>query len=163
MKKTLLFCALAVVAGGSVSAGGPSSFEVVMQHYEPIRLALLEDSISGVAGHGRAIVTELKALQADFRQERAGASDEAMRVVREKLPEMIISANVLAGAETVEEARSALYALSMPLVRWREGVAVTKRPSVAYCAMHKKSWLQPGETIGNPYGGMPGCGRIVSE
>ena len=63
----------------------------------------------------------------------------------------------------LEAARSAFYALSMPMVQWREGLAEGSRPSVAYCPMHKKSWLQPGSKIGNPYGGMPGCGKIVSK
>ena len=134
-----------------------------MQHYEPIRLALLGDSTKGVAQHGKAIATELKALQAEFSHERVGASHEAMMVVKEKLPGMITSADALAKAESIEAARSAFHELSMPLVRWREGVAVNSRPSVAYCPMHKKSWLQPGEKIGNPYGGMPGCGKIVSK
>jgi hypothetical protein len=28
--------------------------------------------------------------------------------------------------------------------------------------MYRRSWLQPSEEIGNPYGGMPRCGQIVS-
>lgn len=51
----------------------------------------------------------------------------------------------------------------MPLVQRREGAAAEGRPSVAYCSMYKRSWLQSGDTIGNPYGGMPRCGKIVSR
>ena len=163
MKKAMLICVLAFVTCAPAWAGHPSSFEAVMENYEPIRLALLEDSTKGVAEHGKALVSELKALQAEFSHERGGASHEAMMVVKEKLPGMIASAEVLAKAESLEAARSAFYDLSVPLVRWREGVAGEGRPSVAYFAMHKKSWLQPGSKIGNPYGGMPGCGTIVSK
>jgi len=163
MKKALLICALAVVACAPAWAGQPSSFEVVMQHYEPIRLALLEDSTKGVAENGKAITSELKTLQAEFSHQRVGASHDAMVVVQEKLPEMIASAEALAEAESLEAARGAFYELSKPMVRWREGVASDDRPAVAYCPMHKKSWLQPGEEIGNPYGGMPGCGKIVAK
>jgi hypothetical protein len=159
----MLICALAFVTCASAWAGHPSSFDTVINHYEPIRLALLEDSTNGVAEHGKAIASELKALQADFSHERVGASHESMMVVKERLPGMIAAAEFLAKAESLEAARSAFYDLSVSLVQWREGVTGEGRPSVAYCSMHKKSWLQPGEKIGNPYGGMPGCGKIVSK
>ncbi len=76
---------------------------------------------------------------------------------------MIAAADAMAKAKSLEPARTAFYDLSKSLVRWREGVAEGSRPSVAYCPMYKRSWLQPGQQIGNPYGGMPGCGKIVSE
>lgn len=163
MKKIMLICVLGFLTCTSAWAERPTSFEVVMQHYEPIRLELLADSTNGVAENGEAIAAELKALQAEFSHERVGASHEAMMVVKEKLPGMISSADALANAESLEAARIAFYEISMQLVRWREGVAEESRPSVAYCPMHKKSWLQPGSKIGNPYGGMPGCGSIVSK
>jgi len=163
MKKVLMFCVLGILVGTSVWAGQPSSFDVVMDHYESVRLALLADSTEGVGGNGKAIAAELKALQADFSHERAGTSHEAAMTVKELLPDMITAADALGRAESLEAARTAFYALSKPLVRWREGVSENGRPSVAYCPMHKKSWLQPGEKIGNPYGEMPGCGKIVSK
>ena len=76
---------------------------------------------------------------------------------------MIDAADAIAAATTLEAARDGLYALSKPMVRWREGVENNGRPAVAYCPMHKRSWLQPGEEIGNPYGNMPRCGSIVSR
>jgi hypothetical protein len=159
----MLICALVFVTCAPAWAGNPSSFDAVIEHYEPIRLALLQDSINGVPENGKAIASELRALQADFSHERVGASHEAMMAVKERLPGMIAAADSLARAESLETARSAFYDLSVSLVRWREGVTGDGRPSVAYCPMHKKSWLQPGEKIGNPYGGMRGCGTIVSK
>jgi hypothetical protein len=161
-KKVSLFIVLSLAAAG-VWASGPSSFNVVMEHYEPVRNALINDSMDGVNFHGEAIAAELRALQSDFSADRAGASGEAATVVREKLPEMIRAADAIAAAKTLEAARDGLYDLSKPMVRWREGVSNGDRPAVAYCPMHKRSWLQPGEKIGNPYGGMPGCGSIVSK
>ncbi len=76
---------------------------------------------------------------------------------------MIEAANALAEADSLDGARIAFYQLSLGLVRWQEGRDEGSRPSVAYCPMYKRSWLQPGEKIGNPYGGMPGCGTIVSK
>lgn len=163
MKKGMFIFALALVTCAPAWAGDPSSFEAVIKHYEPIRLALIQDSTEGVAEHAEAIASELESLQAGFTHDRVGASHEAMLVVKEKLPGMIAAARSLAGAESLEAARSAFFDLSVSLVRWREGVSAEGRPSVAYCPMHKKSWLQPGEEIGNPYGGMPRCGTIVSK
>jgi hypothetical protein len=163
VKRNLSIFALGVIIGTSAWAGHPSSFEVVMQHYEPIRLALLADSTKGVADHGKAITVELEALRADFSHQRVGTSHETAMVVKEQLPDMISAAEALGTADSLESARSAFYKLSKPMVRWRKGVAEDGRPSVAYCPMHKKSWLQPGQKIGNPYGGMPGCGKIVSK
>ena len=163
MKKTVLMCALSLMVGVLAWADQPSSFEVVMQHYEPIRLALLADSMEGVSNNGAEIAEELRHLQAEFTDQRAGASGETAKIVREHLSAMIAAADAMAKAKSLEPARSAFYDLSKALVRWREGVVAEIRPSVAYCSMYKRSWLQPGMEIGNPYGGMPGCGRIVSE
>lgn len=163
MKAKAPLCVAILLASVATWAAGPSSFEIVMAYYEPIRLALLGDSMDGVNGNGTAIATELRALAADFSADRAGVSADAAAFVRDQLDEMIAAADAIASASTLEAARDGLYALSKPLVRWREGVTQDSPPNVAYCPMHKRSWLQPGEQIGNPYGGMPGCGSIVSK
>lgn len=163
MNKTVLICVLTLMVGATSWAGGPSSFDAVMEHYEPIRLALIGDSMDGVNANGKAIAADLRTLETDFSSDRAGASGEAAAAVQEKLDEMIAAADAIASAKSLEAARDGFYALTKPMVRWREGVAQTDRPAVAYCPMHKRSWLQPGEEIGNPYGGMPRCGSFVSK
>ena len=163
MKKTVMICVLSLLVGATTWAGGQSSFEAVIEHYESVRLALLGDSMDGVNENGKAIASELRALGADFSPERAGASTETGSVVQAKLAEMIAAADAIASAKSLEAAREGFYVLTKPMVQWREGVAQNDRPAVAYCPMHKRSWLQPGEEIGNPYGGMPGCGSIVSK
>jgi hypothetical protein len=163
MKKIGMIVVLAIAIGGPAGAADRTTFEAVMEHYEPVRLALIGDSMDGVNSHGKAIAAELRALEADFSPQRAGASGEAAAVVKDKLPDMIMAADEIANAKSLEAARDGLYELSKPMVRWREGVSQSGRPSVAYCPMHKRSWLQPGEEIGNPYGGMPRCGSIVSK
>ena len=62
------------------------------------------------------------------------------------------------------ESLERLAELTKPLVRWHELIE-GPRPVVAYCPMYKRSWLQPSGDleIGNPYGGMPRCGEIVSR
>ena len=163
MNKRVFMAIVVSVAAVGAWAGGPSTFDAVMEHYEPIRDALINDSMDGVNAHGTAIAAELRKLQSGFSADRAGASGEAATVVREKLPEMISAADEIATANTLEAARDGLYDLSKPMVRWREGGANGNRPAVAYCPMHTRSWLQPDEEIGNPYGGMPRCGEIVSK
>lgn len=164
MRKILLSAIVIGLAVAAAPAAQASTFDRVIEHYEPIRLALLEDSMDGVAEHGRAIAAELERLAADFSADRAGASAEVAPVIREKLPEMLAAAQALVSASSLEPARDAFYELTKPLVRWREGVPPhNARPSVGYCPMYKRSWLQPGEEIGNPYGGMPRCGSIVAK
>jgi hypothetical protein len=163
MNKTVLICVLSLLVGATSWAAGPSSFDAVMEHYEPIRLSLLGDSMDGVNANGEAIAAELRALEAEFSTDRAGASEETAAVVQAKLNEMIEAADAIASAKSLEAARDGFYALTRPMVQWREGVSQSDRPAVAYCPMHKRSWLQPGEEIGNPYGAMPRCGSIVSK
>ena len=164
MKKILMSVMVLGLFAAAAPAAQASTFDRVLEHYEPVRLALLGDSLDGVAEHGRAIAAELESLAADFSAERAGASAEVAPVVRDTLPEMLAAAKTLASATSLEPARDAFYELTKPLVRWREGVpAGNGRPAVGYCPMYKRSWLQPGAEIGNPYGGMPRCGSIVAK
>ena len=115
-KKVLLIMVVTLAAVGAW-AGEPSSFDVVMEHYEPVRLALIGDSMDGVNTHGKAITAELRALEADFSPGRAGTSGEAAQVVREKLGQMIDAADAIAKATTLQAARDGLYDLSRPMVR----------------------------------------------
>ena len=163
MKKMGMMIAIALASVQTSWAVGPSVFDEIMAHYEPIRLALLEDSLEGVNGHGKAIAAELRALEADFSADRAGASGEAVTVVEEKLGEMIAAADAIASASSLEAARVGIYELTKPMVRWRQGVSSPGRHAVAYCPMYKRSWLQPDGEIGNPYGEMPRCGEIVAK
>ncbi len=162
MRPVLLFFALAVAAVAPAGPAVASSFDAVMEHYEPVREALVADSTERVADHGAKILAELRALEADFSASRAGIRVDAAEKVEKKLPEMIAAARSLAAASDLAGARDALYALSKPMVHWREALTADDRPAVAYCSMHKRSWLQEGTEIGNPYGGMPRCGSIVS-
>ena len=52
--------------GFAVSAAAETSFDTILRHYEPIRQALLADSMDGVNEHGAAIARELRALESDF-------------------------------------------------------------------------------------------------
>ena len=163
MGKINLMMVMTAAILGMVAIADASTFDDVMEHYEPVRQALLGDSMKNVNENGAAMAGALRALEADYSAARAGATGDAASVVREKLGEMIAAADDLAKADGLQTARDAFYELSKPLVRWREGVAAGSRPAVAYCPGHKRSWLQPDGEIGNPYGGMPRCGEIVAR
>jgi hypothetical protein len=163
MKSLTTILALAACLAAPALASDTTSFETVMESYEPVRIALLADSMDDVNRHGAAIEAELRSLQAAFSAERAGVAAASAESVQDSLDEMIAAAGALAAAGSLKAARDAFYELSKPLVRWRQGVLESERPAVAFCPMHKRSWLQPDGEIGNPYGGMPRCGEIVSR
>ena len=54
MNKTVLICVLSLLVGAISWAGGASSFDALMEHYAPIRLALLGNSMDGVTANGKA-------------------------------------------------------------------------------------------------------------
>lgn len=142
-----------------------NTFDLVLGHYEAVHRSLTLDSTEHVAGGGRQIAGLLAALEADFTAERAGIDPEAVDSVRSLMPELKRAASDLAAAGDLAGARDAFYALSKPLVRWRKA-AGGERPVVAYCAMTRRSWLQPqGDAIANPYHGqsMLRCGEVVDR
>ncbi|MEM1178511.1 MAG: hypothetical protein AAGM22_09210 [Acidobacteriota bacterium] len=171
MKKTsrLLFTLTLSIATGLFAGpamaeqpAAPTAFEQVFDHYEAVRLSLINDTTENVAQRGRKIQDVITGL---IENGPAGgdASSEAAPEVRALLPELSEAAAALARATSLEGARDAFYAFSKPLVRWRKAVD-GDRPIVAYCSMTRRSWLQPkGDAIGNPYHGqsMLRCGETV--
>lgn len=77
MKKILMSVMILGLAAAAAPAAQASTFDRVLEHYEPIRLALLGDSLDGVAGHGRAIAAELESLAADSIHARLAANSPA--------------------------------------------------------------------------------------
>lgn len=156
---------LLLASAGTAQAQDPaagSAFTGIMQHYEAVRLALLSDSLEGVAEHGHEMHGIVEDLSANWTQERAGVSPESVDEARALLPELAAAAVSLAEAADLEAARAAFASLSRPLVRYRK-VATGDLPVVAYCSMAKRSWLQPKGELGNPYYGhsMSSCGEVV--
>lgn len=143
-----------------------TTFDQILGHYETVRLALTHDTMEGVSVEGEKIETLLKGLSADWSPTAAGIQEAAAENVRGLLPELSKAATELKTATSLEAARDAFYELSKPLVRWRKEVitpTADDRPTVVYCSMAKRSWLQPRNEFGNPYYGqsMLGCGEVV--
>jgi thioredoxin-like negative regulator of GroEL len=114
----------------------------IYSSYETVRQALLKNSVADVQ-------KSAKSLAAAARSEKQEA--------------IAVQAETLAEANDVVAARRVFAALSEQVIKFR-AAGSRARPSVAYCSMEKKSWLQPaGSPISNPYldGGMRTCGQFV--
>lgn len=149
-------------SAGAEDAGSGAAYRAVLEPYEDARAALAEDRLEPAREAGRELHRTLGRIAAgELSAESAGVPADRVAEVRALLPELEPAAEALAGAADLETARDAFYALSKPLVRWRQ--AAGDGPNVAYCPMAKRSWLQPGEEIENPYYGpaMLDCGSVV--
>ena len=139
------------------------AFDEVVGHYEAIRLELIEDSTEGVAEHAEAIASAAAGLAGNFSPAAAGVDPENATTIESLLPGIEARALEIAAASDLEQTRSELAELTKPLVRWHELVEGPK-PVVAYCSMVKRAWLQPDESIANPYAPhMLRCGEVVQR
>ena len=75
--------------------------------------------------------------------------------------ELAARATEVAKAPDLQKARIAFAALSEKMIEVRNATT-GPRPSVYYCSMERKSWLQQKGKAGNPYGGksMVTCGEL---
>jgi len=162
---TLVAVAVALAAAAVPAHAADGAFATMTRHYETVRLALLNDTLDGVAESARAIEITARELAADFDPELAGVPAESAEDAAALLPDVAETAQALAAADDLKAARDALGELTKPLVRYQKLTGATD-VLVAYCPMAKKAWLQKDdETIGNPYYGqkMPGCGSFVGN
>jgi hypothetical protein len=161
---TLIALALVAAGGPALAAGSGDGYRAVLEPYEAVRQALVADDLEAARQGAGSLQDEVGHLRHHLTPAAAGVPAEGLDAVEALLPEIEQAAGELTGAGDLEAARDAFYALSKPLVRWRQAAGVG--PAVLYCSMKKRSWLQPGgETTGNPYYGqeMPSCGELVSR
>lgn len=143
MKLKPLFVAvmLFLPAGAVIAQESPASR--AFEHYEAIRTALSSDTIAGVKEHASSLRVDAVAL--------AGA-DVATHV------------DALSKAEKIEDARKHFGELSALLV---PKLLEAKLPGVHgfMCPMLKKTWIQKGADVQNPYYGksMLSCGSALQE
>ena len=159
---------LAMLGALPVVADEPSAFERLLEQYEPVRLALVNDTLDDTGEFRKTLESEVETLSRDFSAAAAGVDTAQEANVEELLGELAVAAEALAKAADLSSARDAFYAFSKPLVRYRAALVASghdedELPVVAYCAMAKRSWLQPAGKIGNPYHGqsMAECGEVV--
>ncbi len=108
--------------------------------YEPVRLALANDSLPDA---------------------QKGASALAKLAKEAKRDDIAAKADGIAKASSIADARAAFSTLSDAMIAYRKNVKANA-PAVAYCSMEKKYWLQAKGEINNPYLGrsMPACGEF---
>lgn len=156
---------LLAVASAPAGAAQGNAYDTMIEHYEAIRLALLDDTLNGVEGAAASLTATARALATEFDAAEAGVPAEVARDAEALIPLVASAAQAVAAAPDLAAARAAFGELSEPLLRYRELVGDTE-VKVAYCPMAKRSWLQKdGETLGNPYYGqsMAGCGTFQKE
>lgn len=166
MKQLMILAGLAtmLVVAAAPAAADPAGFAGLLEDYEAVRQALVADDLAAVRTPAGELAAAIRHLGHHLTAEAAGVPASELEEVRALLPEMERAAAALAAAAHLAAARDAFYALSKPLVRWRQTAG--EGPAVVYCSMQKRSWLQPTpETIGNPYYGkkMATCGEVVSS
>ena len=115
----------------------------IVDPYLKIQSALARDVIDDVKANAGNIATAATALGAP-----------GVRID--------MAAVQLTAASDLAEARDRFGALSDAIITYMDGLHLRPPPGVrvAFCPMVKKSWLQDGSTIANPYYGseMPTCG-----
>lgn len=161
----LLIAAMPAAAHDGHGENVESAFAAVWHHYEALWNALADDSTDGLAEHAEGIREAADRITADFSLEEAGlVKDADADEAAEFFSDIAKSALYLGSTQDLALAREAFYEISKSMVRLSELRAGGKL-RVVYCAMAKKSWLQRGEKIVNPYHGrsMSGCGEIISS
>ncbi len=142
-----------VVENHHPSISGPESqvYQGLLGDYLFIQNALAGDTTDGISARAESMRKASLKL---------GQSAELNKI----LPDLVRSAEELAKASGLEEARAAFGSLSDSMIAYR-GLVAGGESLVAYCPMVKKSWLQDGKTISNPYYGssMLRCGSIVAD
>jgi hypothetical protein len=162
-KKLIPWCLALAVCAAAPTRAADTVFANISDHYEAVRLVLIEDSTSMVSANAEAIGRLAGNLAKAFSPMAAGVSEADVDVVKALLPEIEARAADLAAAPDLAAVRDAFAELTKPLVRYHQLVEGA-RPVVAYCPMEKKAWLQPDEPIGNPYDpSMLRCGEVVQR
>ena len=117
----------------------------MIEAYLRIQRALATDTLDGVLESAAALATETVKI---------GSAAATIKVAD----------NPFAEVEDLAAAREAFGPLSDAIIAY-VGSALPDGVTVAYCPMARKSWLQRGRTIQNPYYGkaMAECGRLVDD
>ena len=135
MRKLLIVALLTFAASAFAN---PSFFT----KYETVRKALIAEKLAEV---------------------KAGAAALATDATKAKNAEVAKLADAVAKSGDIDKARVAFAALSDELIKLRATATGTK-PSVYFCPMVNKSWLQTKGKIGNPYdSAMVECGMLKAE
>jgi hypothetical protein len=134
---------VAFLVGGGVARGGDPVL-ALLDPYFRIQTQLTSDTTDGIKGDAALIAEGAEALG------DAGKTIAA-------------AAGTLGTASSLAEARSAFAKLSDAVIEYADRVKADPGGDVhtMYCPMEKKSWMQKGDKVRNPYAGkaMIDCGE----
>ena len=135
---TLMMAATAIVARADESVA------TLLDPYFRIQEALVADRTDTVKADAESMVKAAGEMGADGVPIKAAAAE-------------------LQATSNLADSRLAFGKLSAAVIEYSEHTKLNPGGDVVtmYCPMVKKSWLQKGETVKNPYFGkaMPGCGE----
>jgi hypothetical protein len=121
------------------------ALSALLDPYFRIHAQLTDDVLDGVKADAAVIAREAKAM-----------GDETIAAAARELEQ----------ATDMKSAREAFGKLSDAIIGHAQAVKMSLGSNVntAYCPMVKKSWVQKGESIKNPYGkSMTSCGEIKKK
>jgi len=153
MKTALVFFLVASTFGYLPAAPPATSAEQVLDPYFIILKSLASDTISGVAA---------------AKQQLAKISHQAAGVEPQARTQLIAIADAATKLQTsnLKSARDSFGELSDRLIAYLQAPGSKRNPPYQFfCSMAKKSWLQPGKEVRNPYYGssMLTCGELVQS
>ena len=145
-RRMMKVVAIALLLVGCSDAGGAAdAISGIVDPYLRIQLSLADDKMDNVKAEASAIATEAAKIG-------------------DKARSMVSAAERLAAASDLAKARDAFGQLSDALLDYAEDTksALGEASRVAYCPMVRKSWVQKGDAVVNPYMGkeMLGCGEL---
>ena len=165
MKRLLIAALLANAACGSGGFGFACSMPGLREPPgAPVAVAPGSQMPASIMDPYLQIQTALAQDRVD--EVRASAGEIATAATRLGAPAMKIdtAALQLASATELADAREKFGTLTDAVVTYMDGMHLNAPGGVrkAYCPMARKSWLQKGDTLANPYYGtaMPTCGEF---
>jgi hypothetical protein len=147
LTKRLLAVAVLLVGLGGPSAVRAESVDALLDPYFRIQNQLTDDKIDGLTADAELMAKAAASL---------GAAGDSIAAAARKL----------ASATSLGSAREAFGALSTAMISYAEGTRTASNDvKTLYCPMVKKSWMQKGDKIRNPYLGkqMPECGEVKKK
>ena len=145
---SILGLCFAGISPAALAAKAPEPAKSVLDNYEKIRQALVQDSLKGVADHAQAIAKAVR--------------EDQSKTIPAKIAD---DADKLAKAQDLKMARDDFKPLSADLVAYLEQNKTGSGYHEMYCPMAKANWIQKSKKVDNPYMGksMPRCGEMKRE
>ena len=157
---TSVFASLSFACGESNGENATGMIE----NYLSIQASLANDSIDEVPTYALAIHKASADLNGSGSASSCGMKEMDAEKCAQIIPDIAETSAKLSKAKNIEEARLVFGELSEAMIQFRN-LLPGEKPNVAYCGMAKKSWLQDGDQISNPYYGssMLRCGSLVED